>query len=121
MNRIFTVRDDKAEAYLPPFYMRTIGEAIRAFTAAVNDQKHDFRKYAEDYHLYELGRFDELTGKMDVLDSPKHVIAAVDVKTIASHRKAAHQVNDHQVNEHNYNQARPKTFTDGRIAPKESH
>jgi len=90
MTEIFTVRDDKAEAYLPPFYMRTIGEAVRAFSAAVNDQGHDFHKYAEDYHLYQLGRFDELTGKIDVLENPKHVIGAVDVKTIASHRKAAH-------------------------------
>ncbi|AZL82930.1 nonstructural protein [Apis mellifera associated microvirus 29] len=57
--KIFTVHDSKAEAYLPPFYMKTKGEALRAFETTVKDTNSQFNKYPHDYTLVELGNFDE--------------------------------------------------------------
>ncbi|UYD39214.1 MAG: nonstructural protein [Wigfec virus K19_151] len=70
MQKIFTVHDSKAQAYLPPFYMRTKGEAIRAFETTVKDTNSQFNKYPQDYTLVELGEFDDNTGSIITLPSP---------------------------------------------------
>lgn len=61
---VFSVYDVKAGAYLPPFFARTRAVAIRSFCAAVRDVGHDFHKYAEDYSLFEIGAFDEMSGEL---------------------------------------------------------
>lgn len=61
-NKIFTVYDSKVEAYLTPFTMRTLGEAVRAFTELVNDPKTQFNKYPGDYTLFEIATFNLDTG-----------------------------------------------------------
>ena len=63
MMKCFTVYDSKAEAFLQPFFMQSKGAAIRGFTELVNDKNHSFGKYPGDYTLFELGSFDEQTGK----------------------------------------------------------
>lgn len=65
--KMFSVYDSKANAYLNPFYARTTGVAIRQFTQAVNDQTHDFHKFAGDYTLFELGEFNVETGHVTML------------------------------------------------------
>lgn len=70
MQKIFTVHDSKAQAYLPPFYMRTKGEAIRAFETTVKDTNSQFNKYPHDYTLVELGEFDDNTGSIISLPAP---------------------------------------------------
>lgn len=59
MQKIFTVHDSKAEAYLPPFYMKTTGEALRAFETTTKDSSSQFNKYPKDYTLVELGTYNE--------------------------------------------------------------
>jgi hypothetical protein len=65
---VFTVYDSAVKAYLPPFYGRSKGEAIRSFTEAVNDRGHQFNKYPADYSLWHLGKFDDSNAafKVDV-------------------------------------------------------
>jgi len=70
MQAIFSVHDSKAQAYLPPFYMRTKGEALRAFETTVKDTNTQFNKYPSDYTLVELGSFDEATGVIETWDKP---------------------------------------------------
>jgi hypothetical protein len=62
IKKIFTVYDEKAEAYLQPFFFNTIGQAVRAITDLTNDVNHEFCKHASDYTLFCLGEFDELNG-----------------------------------------------------------
>lgn len=59
--QIFTVHDQKAGAYLPPFYFTTKGQAIRAFADTCNDPAHAFSKHPEDYTLFDLGTYDDGT------------------------------------------------------------
>ena len=63
-DRIFTVYDSKVEAYMQPFFQKGLGQALRTFTDMVNNPEHPFHKHAEDYTLYELGTFDEVTGEI---------------------------------------------------------
>lgn len=65
MIKIFTVYDEKAEAYLQPFYMKTTAEAQRAIADCANDENHNFCRHASDYTLFELGTFDESTANFD--------------------------------------------------------
>lgn len=67
--KVFTVYDSKAEAYLPPFMERASGSAIRAFEAAVNNPDHQFNHHPGDYTLFEIGTFDDQTGRYNMLDA----------------------------------------------------
>ena len=62
--RMYSLYDSKTEAYIPPFYSKAKGDAIRQITQVINDanSKHDFAKYPEDFTLFELGVFDDSTG-----------------------------------------------------------
>lgn len=65
--KIFAVYDSKVEAYLQPFFMRSRGEALRAFGEACNDPQTGFYKHPADYTLFELGSFDEEKGQITTL------------------------------------------------------
>lgn len=68
--KIFSVHDCKAEAYLPPIFMKTKVEAIRAFQTTVESSDSQFHKYPADFTLVELGEFDETTAAISALDIP---------------------------------------------------
>lgn len=59
---IFSVRDDKAEAFLKPFFAPTVAFALRMFTELVNEPDHEFCKHSNDYNLFQIGTFDQATG-----------------------------------------------------------
>lgn len=59
---IFTVFDQKANAYTAPFVTKTKGLAIRMFEELVNQKGHQFNKFPEDYTLYCVGLWDESNG-----------------------------------------------------------
>ena len=61
---ICSVYDSKAEAFLRPFMVPTKGVAIRSFSAAVNEERHDFHRHSGDYTLFVIGTFCEETGKV---------------------------------------------------------
>lgn len=63
--RAFTVHDDKAMAFLPPFFYPAVGEAIRAFIDASLTTDHRFNKHATDYTLYSIGYFDDQKGTLE--------------------------------------------------------
>lgn len=56
---IFSIYDEKAQAYLPPFYLPNEEMAIRAITDCVADIEHNFCKHAEDFTLFNIGTFDD--------------------------------------------------------------
>ncbi len=78
--QVFSVFDVKAEAYLPPFFMKTKGEAIRAFSASCNDPESMFSKYPLDYTLMAIGTFDDSSGVISGLKVPSPLGTAFDFK-----------------------------------------
>lgn len=79
--KMYSVRDSKGEIFHAPFYKHTHGEAERDFTSLVRDEKSQLAMYPEDYDLYYLGTYDNVTGKLQSLDTPQHITKAVNVKT----------------------------------------
>lgn len=63
---VYTVRDLKADAHLPPFTMRSDGEAIRAFGDSVEKGGTTLSDHPEDFVLVRIGSFDVISGLIDV-------------------------------------------------------
>jgi len=61
---VFSIYDEKAEAFYPPFFLQTTGMAIREITDCVNDLTHKFGAHPADYTLFQLGEFDNITGEI---------------------------------------------------------
>jgi hypothetical protein len=56
------VYDNKARAYLPPFYVSQVDVGIRHIADAVNSADHPFSRNPDDYQLFHLGAFSDDTG-----------------------------------------------------------
>lgn len=85
ITKIFTVYDSKAEAYLPPFYMQSKGQAVRAFQDSASDPQHQFFRHSGDYTLFELGEFDDQTASFQMLHT------MVNLGTALEHKKSGAQ------------------------------
>jgi len=59
---IVAVKDRAVDAYNRPFYVPTIGAAIRSFTDEVNRNESEMNSHPEDYDLYDMGTFCDQTG-----------------------------------------------------------
>lgn len=75
--RAYSIRDSKAEVFNPPFYKKTHGEAERDFTSLVRDEKSQPHLYPEDFDLYYCGTYDDQTGVFKSLDTPQHIVKAI--------------------------------------------
>lgn len=78
--RIYSIYDAKAECFMQPFYTLTAGQAERSFTEACNDPSTVFCKYPDDFTLFELGSFDDATGKFTLKETPKSIGLALHFK-----------------------------------------
>lgn len=59
----FSIYDEKAKAYIPPFFMHRQAQAIRVFTDCLKDENHQFSKNPGDYTLWQIGAFDDDIGQ----------------------------------------------------------
>ncbi len=73
MLQIFTIYDEKAHAYLPPFFLPHIGQATRTFSDCINSADHQFGKHPHDYTLFALGHFDD--NKAEIILADRKLIA----------------------------------------------
>lgn len=62
---IHAVYDEKAKAYLPPFFLPNAAMAVRVFSDCVFSDDHQFGKHPGDYTLFCLGTFDIETAEFD--------------------------------------------------------
>ncbi len=69
IHKIFTVYDEKAHAYIAPFILHQTAMAIRTFSDACADPKHQFGAHPEDYCLYQIGVFDDETAILSDIHS----------------------------------------------------
>lgn len=83
--KVYCIRDMKAEAYLQPMYFPNSAVALRGFGEACNDVTTTFYKNAEDYVLFETGRYSEETGLHIPYVTPLRVSSALEAST--AHRE----------------------------------
>jgi len=65
IKQIFSIYDQKAEAFYQPFFFDTIGQAKRIIHDFVKTEDHAFNKHPADYTLFSLGTFDDNNGEID--------------------------------------------------------
>lgn len=77
---VLAVRDRAANAFMRPIFVNTVGQAVRSFSDEVNRAAPDnaMHGHPEDFDLYELGKYDEETGRFECLESPRQVAIGKD-------------------------------------------
>jgi hypothetical protein len=75
---IVSVRDSAADAFGRPYFVPSVGMALRSFTDEVNRASDDnpLNKHKKDFALYELGEYDDNTAQIVCHDQPKLLIHA---------------------------------------------
>jgi hypothetical protein len=68
--KVYSVYDSKAEVFMQPHFLKTKGEAVRAFAEVANDSSTQIGKYPEDFALFEIGDYDDSKGELIPLKSP---------------------------------------------------
>lgn len=64
--KMFSILDNKANAYLRPFCLPSEAHAIREVSEVLQSQG-PFSDYPEDFTLFAVGEFDDETGEMQPL------------------------------------------------------
>lgn len=66
---VFAIRDVKAESFTGSLVMVPArGIVVRSFTELVNDKSTEYGKYPADFHLFEVGTFDRVSGRLSPRD-----------------------------------------------------
>ncbi|WNK12916.1 MAG: nonstructural protein [Microvirus sp.] len=60
---VYSVFDSKTKAFTRPFMMANNETALRMFDDVVNDNEHPISKHPEDYTLYRIAEYDDLTAE----------------------------------------------------------
>ena len=89
---IFSIYDEKANAYLPPFYLPNEQMAIRAIQDCVADTEHNFHKHAEDYTLFNIGTFDDQNAEIFSQKTP--LVNCLEIKAQQHNQTEEHQTNE---------------------------
>lgn len=62
LTKIFCVYDSKALCYGVPFFLPSVGAAVRAFSDLANDRNTTVNRHPGDFVLYNVGSFDDSSG-----------------------------------------------------------
>lgn len=79
--KLFAVLDSKASFFGQPFSDQQPSSAIRNFSDAVNDSTNPnnlWHKHPEDFTLFQIGEFDNLTGEL-IPSLPKSLVTGSSV------------------------------------------
>lgn len=79
---ICAVRDAKSDQYGNPFFMQSIGTAIRSFDDEVNraEENNAMYRHPEDFSLWHLGEYETKDATFKIMTAPKMLIQADQVK-----------------------------------------
>lgn len=61
----YTIFDVASGTYMRPFFTGADGEAKRGFKDIASDAEHAVGQHPEDYTLYRVGSWNDVTGKLE--------------------------------------------------------
>lgn len=81
IHEVCCVRDSKSEVFGRPFFVQSVGVAIRSFEDEVNreHEENQMHRHPEDFTLYHLGKYNDSTGEF-ISMIPKVLVIADQVK-----------------------------------------
>lgn len=70
--QMFCIRDRVAGVHMSPFFLTSVGQAIRSFSDEVNRSSEDNQlfKHPDDFELYHLGAWENENAKFEVFEVP---------------------------------------------------
>lgn len=74
------IRDSAVDAFMRPFFVPTAAFAVRSLTEELKNPESALGKSPQDYALFELGWFDEDSGRFENLESPRQLVRVQDLK-----------------------------------------
>ena len=80
---VCAVKDSAADAFGRPFFVPTIGLAMRSFIDEVNNRESPFNAHPDDYTLFEIGDFDDNSGALVSLKTPRLLMRGKEALTSA--------------------------------------
>lgn len=60
--KVYSIYDNAAKAFMPPFYMQSDAVAIRGFSDEINKPDSHLGQHCSDFYLYCLGDFEDSRG-----------------------------------------------------------
>lgn len=78
--KVFTAWDSKVKTHLDPFIALNSGEAQRIMEDMVNHQNGPFSRYPEDFTLFELGDYDDETGRYEMYAAKRPICTLIELK-----------------------------------------
>ncbi len=96
-HKMFTIFDEKAKAYLTPFFLPESGMAVRTFADCVNSETHQFGKHPSDYTLFTLGVWDDSDAQLNMFD--RSISLGNGVEFIQPTKKDLQQIEDEYLHE----------------------
>lgn len=80
----FSIFDDKAQIFNVPFFFVHKGQASRAFSDLIGDRQSTIAHHPEDYSLYRVGEFDDVSGLMLGFVTPEFIARAIEYVDLAA-------------------------------------
>jgi len=81
---VCAVRDSASGLFGQPFFVPSTAVAVRGFSDAIakSEDNSDLVKHPEDFALFELGSFDDETGKFVNVSDPRQLVRGKDVYNV---------------------------------------
>lgn len=83
ITKAFCVYDSKALVYGVPMFIPSVGAAVRSFADVCNDPDSVVCKHPSDFVLYEIGEFDDATGRLVAYEPLRNLGNASEFRKVA--------------------------------------
>jgi len=77
----YVIKDVKLSLYMTPFFCPSETHAVRSVAQSLSLPNMQLNHFAEDFELYELGEYDDITGKFKAHDNIKFITSVMAIKT----------------------------------------
>lgn len=74
-----SIFDSAVNTYSPPFFVRSLGLALRDFRKEASNPQSRISESATDYTLFVVGEFNDESGFFDPLPAPRRVVSAHEI------------------------------------------
>lgn len=75
---VVAIRDSCVDAFLRPFFVRSVAEAVRSFGDEIQRDDCPMKAHPEHFELFELGTFQDSQAVFVLLERPRSIALAVD-------------------------------------------
>lgn len=79
--KLYSIRDKKLASFNAPFVSESEVQATRQFGIVARDETTQLSHYPDDFDLYEIGSFDQVTGKLESVE-PRFIVGAISFKKL---------------------------------------